>query len=331
MNQKFCALGLALISLMMLSCGNKMSNECFIHYTPDTLDAKTQQMIDFMRSTPLLPKDTAGIDALAADKASLTYAEYGGTYCGLTEGYQADTIVDAKGWITIRVTKPGITPKCDIVYIHGGAFISPISPLHVRFCETLVDRFEATVYMPLYPLAPGNHVKTGIEMLAEAYRVALKDGLPVYVMGDSAGGNLTLCLTLYLKQMGEPLPAALFPMSPMVDYTLSNPEILEVEKRDPLLCLYFAKQTYPWLEEGMSMTDPMVSPLYGDLTGMPPTLMFVGENDILCPDAMLLYEKMKENGNRIGVLYGKGLFHVATIEPLPIQEQWLQEVEAFMK
>jgi len=185
--------------------------------------------------------------------------------------------------------------------------------------------------MALYPLAPAEHVKAGIEMLAEAYRVAGKDGLPVFIMGDSAGANLTLSLTLYLKQIGEQLPKAIFPISPMVDFTLSNPEIMEVEKRDPVLTVYFAKSTYGWLEEGMCKKDPLVSPLFGDLTGMPPTLMFVGENDILSPDAMLLYEKMQENGNRIGVVYGKGLFHVAPIMPLPVQDQWLQEVEAFMK
>jgi len=330
MKKNFCALGLALISLMMLSCGKKTSNDCFIHCTPDTLDAVTQQLVDTWHATPMIPTDSATIDAIVASKAEKTYAEYAGTYCGLSEGYTADTIVDANGWITIRVTKAGITPKCDIVYIHGGAFISPIDPVHVRYCETLVDRFEATVYMALYPLAPATHVTTGIAMLVDAYHTAMKDGLPVYIMGDSAGANLTLSLTLYLKQNGEQLPVAIFPISPMVDFTLSNPEIMEVEKRDPVLTIYFAKSTYGWLEEDMCKKDPLVSPLYGDLTGMPPTLMFVGEDDILCPDAMLLYEKMKENGNRIGVLYGKGLFHVAPIMPLPVQEMWLDEVEAFM-
>lgn len=331
MKKKFLALGLALISLMMMSCGHKANNECFIHYTPDTLDVKTQQVIDFLYSTPLLPKDTAGIDALAARLALRSYDEFGGACPAISEGFTVDTITDAHGWRTLRICKSGVTPKCNFVYIHGGAFIICIDQTHVRLCEAVAERCEAAVYIALYPLAPAVHVMTGLEMLADAYRVALKDGLPVYIMGDSAGANLTLCLTLYLKQLGEILPAAIFPISPLADFTLSNPEIAEVEKRDPMLCRYLGEQTYSWLEEGMSKDDPMVSPIHGDLTNMPPTLMFVGENDILGPDDMLLYEKMKANGNRVGVLYGKGLFHTAPTAPLPVQEQWLDEVDAFMK
>lgn len=60
------------------------------------------------------------------------------------------------------------------------------------------------------------------------------------------------------------------------------------------------------------------------------TLMFVAENDILCPDAMLFYEKMKANGNRIGVIYGKGLFHVAPIQDLPVRDQYIEEMKTFL-
>jgi len=332
MKRLFSFLGaLSLLILFQVSCTNLGNSNCFIHYTADTPDALSLKAREKLEHDALYLKSEEQINSVFNHFAGLSYEEYGGAIPKFSQEYNLDTLVDENGWITLKLTRKDVTPDFNLIYIHGGAYFFHFDQvLHAEFCEALLSRLNAAIYMPLYPLAPKHKVMESMNMLMGIYNDLQAEKKSVYIMGDSAGASLALCFTLYLKDLGIKLPDAIFPISPMADFTLENPEIEEYEKRDPMLSVLFAKTVYHWLEEGMSLKDPKVSPIYGDLKGMPRTFFFVGSDDLLCPDALLLYDKMKAAGVEVGMLYGKSLWHDAPNFKIPVQDRYLDEVAKFI-
>lgn len=304
---------------------------CFIHYTGDTLDAKTEKTYWRIKNGHFLPKEKEQVDSYFNSFSRLSYEEHAGVVPNFSYKDKVSALVDGNGYKTLKVTRIGGVQEFNILFIHGGCFFMRLDAGHTVFCDKLLSRMNTAIYLPLYPLAPAHRVQESFDMLLEVYNGLLEDGKPVYIMGDSSGANLTLCFTLYLKDLGVRLPDAVFPLSPCCDITFENPDIKGLEGRDPMISLYFASRVQAWPEPGMSLRDPKVSPLFGDLRGMPRTLLYVGTEEILYPDVMLFYDKMKEAGVEVGLLCGKGLWHVAPAYDIPAGDQYIDEVINFMK
>jgi len=328
----FKSLLFSIALLEILSCSKiEDTKECFIHYTSETLDTKTVAIRQAIIDNPR-PREQDDVDALFNECASKSYEEYGGAVCEFSTEYQREVLVDNNGWKTMKLTRKTGTPDYNLIYMHGGAFFLNFnSDLHAPFCEKLISRMNAAIYMPLYPLSPEHRVNDCFAMILDVYKSLLKDGKPIYIMGESVGGNLTLAFTMYLKDLGLKLPDAIFPISPSVDLTLSNPEIPELEKKDIMTSICLAEKIRFWAEDGMSYLDPKVSPLYGNFNGLPRTFIYNSSEDIVSPDAMLLYDKMKAAGVEVGMLYGKNLWHYAVLFDIPAREQYLNEVISFIE
>lgn len=206
---------------------------------------------------------------------------------------------------------------CLIIYLHGGAYCFGILDSHIVFCDKLAQRMNAKVYMPLYPILSKSTCLDAFRFLQEVYADVLREGNPVILMGDSSGGGLALAFAERLRDNGDPMPERLVLLSPWIDVTMTNPAIPSLEGGDFILSAYgLAGLGKLWAGE-MEIKDSRVSPLYGSMTGLPPTLIFCGTDEILRPDITLLHEKMKAAGTKCRLVIGEGLWHVFPSYDIP--------------
>lgn len=218
-----------------------------------------------------------------------------------------------------------------VYYLHGGAWVFDILAAHVEFCDDLVDRLDAKVYLPKYPLAPVYSYKDTYKMIMDYYDELLKQNKPIYVMGDSAGGQLTLALTRICKETGRKMPAGIVPLSPAADMSFTSPDAAEVEVRDPMLAVYGPIEFAKMWAKGTDLKDPELTILSGDVSGFPKTLLFASTDDILGPDNFILAEKLEEAGVDVLLVRGEGLWHVFSISYTPERKRSLDIIQTFCR
>jgi monoterpene epsilon-lactone hydrolase len=212
------------------------------------------------------------------------------------------TPVDASGVPAEWVVAPGADPSRRVLYIHGGAFMmgSPLSHRNVtnRFSEVS----GAAVLAIDYRLMPENRRMDGIEDSRRAYSWLLANGPEgpgpankIYIGGDSAGGNLTLGLIAWARDQAIRQPDAAVALSPATDSTLTSPTLKLNMGSDAMLGPMFRDLAkvpvalllwFGWLQARIAPSSPLVSPVFGDLSGLPPTLVQASEAEILYGDAV---------------------------------------------
>jgi len=174
-----------------------------------------------------------------------------------------------------------------LVYLHGGAFVNGIQPQHWSLIGHLADSTHRAVHVARYPLAPEHDITHAEAFLAALHERLAPDG-PLHVIGDSAGGTLSLLLGQSHVHHGT--IAGLTLIAPWLDLSMTNPAVELVEPHDPWLTRAGMRPIAAHWAAGRDLTDPTVSPLYGDLTGLPHTLVLVGSRDICRPDCDRLVE-----------------------------------------
>jgi epsilon-lactone hydrolase len=183
-----------------------------------------------------------------------------------------------------------------VLFLHGGAFIigSPVS--HRSITGRLAQLTGANVFVPDYRLAPEYPFPAALEDVLACYRVLLTQGYApaqIAVAGDSAGGGLVLSLCLQLRNEGLAQPACMALISPWADLTLTR---LAPIADDALLRTAWLNQGAAAYLQGRSAHGPLVSPLFADLAGLPPTLIQVGVEEILRGDSRRLAEGLTQAG-----------------------------------
>ena len=216
------------------------------------------------------------------------------------------TPVDAGGVDAEWVLTPGVDSARRVLYIHGGAFVMGSPTSHRNITSRFSEIAGAAVLAIDYRLMPENPRMAGIEDCRTAYEWMLQNGPEgpgqagnVYVGGDSAGGNLTLSLIAWIrdkKARGQKLqqPDAVVALSPATDITFGSPSLKHNMESDAMLGPMFkglAKVPRPllwwfvWFQNRMSPRNPLLSPAFGDLSGLPPTLVHASEAELLFDDA----------------------------------------------
>ena len=184
-----------------------------------------------------------------------------------------------------------------ILYIHGGGYTCGDLEYAKGFGTTLAAETGTKVFCVDYRLAPEHPFPAAIDDCLEAYQYLLSQGYPgslITLCGESAGGGLCYALTLKLKELGLPLPCCLIPISPWTDLTASGESYQTNADIDPTMTrelLAFYADCYT-----SDIRNPLVSPLLADLHGMPPSLIFVGGDEIMLDDSRLIHEKLLESG-----------------------------------
>ena len=202
-----------------------------------------------------------------------------------------------------------------IIYLHGGAYINEINPFHLRIVNRISSRANLDVYLPVYPLLPKSTYKECYIFLLKLYENLISAGKKVIIIGDSAGGGLALGLTQYLKEKDIELPKKIVLISPWVDVTMTNKEIAKYENNDPMLAKYGLIEIGKLWADDLDIKNYKISPLYGDLKGMPDTLIFTSTNDILYPDIVLLNDKLIKNNVKANLIINKELYHIYPLYP----------------
>ncbi|MDX9953724.1 MAG: alpha/beta hydrolase [Anaerolineae bacterium] len=218
-----------------------------------------------------------------------------------------------------------------LLYLHGGGFVFGLSPQHLQMGAWLAQKMHTRILMADYRLAPDAPFPAALDDSTAAYHWLLQQGIPaqnIVVAGDSAGGNLTLTLLLKLRDSGEPLPAAAACLSPVTDLSRDH---AHPEHRDPLLSPR-AMQLYTRSYVGNhDARDPWISPVFGDLRGLPPLLIYAGEDEILRADALQITEVAQAAGVDVRLEIAPRLWHVWQLFlELPQARQSLEDIAQFL-
>jgi acetyl esterase/lipase len=244
--------------------------------------------------------------------------------------------IELGGVPTERLAAAGARATHGILYIHGGGFVGGSSRTHRPLTWRLAEQTGVPVYAIDYRLAPEHPFPAGLDDCVSAYRALLEKGLSpsgIAVGGDSAGGNLALALALKLKALGLPQPAALVCLSPVTDLSKPAPSHVTNARSDQL----FDPRTFATVEPvycpGHDLTDPFISPRYGDPAGLPPTLFQASDVEMMRDDSVLMAEKMRNAGVAVTIDIWPKVAHVwqVTADVLPEGRAAIVKIAAFLK
>jgi acetyl esterase/lipase len=216
--------------------------------------------------------------------------------------------VELGGVPALRVVAPGAAESTGILYMHGGGFAVGSSASNQDLLARLGHGAAVTAVGIDYPLLP-TPFPAALEATLAAYRELTADGEPPILAGSSAGGGLALSAAMSLRDAGDPAPAGLLFLSPWFDLTVSAPSLEEAAEDGDWLgrdTLVIAAETYL---DGREDTDPLASPLHGDLSGLPPMLIQVGGSEILLDDAQRLADAARRDGTPAELDVWPGMFH----------------------
>ena len=238
------------------------------------------------------------------------------------------TMYNVKGMDVYKMNETGEFSK-KLLFFHGGAYIFDITNQHIRLLDDLASRMDMCIHIPNYPLAPEANYRKSYEKTLSLYEKLLTTtpAEDIILMGDSAGGGFCVGLALLIKEKDLPQPGELILLSPWLDITMTNPLITkELEKKEKLLSIDFLlKAGSLWVGED----DPksyLVSPINGDLKGLPPITIFTGTYDLLFPDAQKLHEKLTAAGNKCELKIYDKMLHDFVIFPIPEAKQVTEEI-----
>ncbi len=204
-----------------------------------------------------------------------------------------------------------------ILYFHGGSYMAEATEKHWKFLENIVEETGATIILPDYPLTPKYHYKDVFDMIVPLYEkieLSINCEEELILMGDSAGGGISLALLEQLSEKNVKIPKKTILISPWLDVRLTNPKIDEIQEYDKQLqkeTLKIAGLTYA-TEEGINSN--LVNPIDGDLSKIKNLTIFTGTYDILNPDVHELKEKAEKAGTNIEIKEYEEAGHIWLID-----------------
>ncbi len=275
--------------------------------------------------------------------------EYMDNVFPLTETSTRFSAVNAAGVKAEWVLAPNADSQRRLLYIHGGAYTMGSPKSHRRLTARFSEIANAAVLSIDYRLMPEHSRLAGIEDCRSAYRWLLDNGpdgaapaSAIFVAGDSAGGNLTLSLIAWVRDQGLRAPNAVVALSPATDGTLGSPSLRGNLASDPMLGPLFktlARVPRPvllwgsWLQNRLRPSNPAISPVFGNLAGLPPLLIHASEAEMLLDDSRRYANKAIAAGSPVTLQTWPHMVHVWHIfhPDLPEGRQALAEIEKFLR
>ena len=200
-----------------------------------------------------------------------------------------------------------------ILHIHGGAFFLGSLDTHRAFLTHMAARTQMQVLHVDYPLAPESVYPEVGDAIFDIYTTLLGQGIQakdIILSGDSCGANLALALALKIRDEGLPQVSGLILLSPFLDLTLSSESLRYNRKHDALLSIETLEAGIDYyVPKFMDTADPAISPVFADLSGLPPILVQVGSKEILLDDAQRFKEKAEQAGVDLTYKLYTGMWH----------------------
>ncbi len=234
------------------------------------------------------------------------------------------------------LTPVGAPPDAAVLYLHGGGYCIGSVATHRDLAGRIARASGCRVANLDYRLAPEHPFPAAVDDARSAYADLLAAGISPHrlaVAGDSAGGGLTVALLLALREGGIPLPAAAVCLSPWADLTQSSPAYIERAERDPMVSKAGLDVMAGAYLAGTEATVPLASPLFGDLAGLPPVRIEVGESEVLFDDATGLADRLRSAGVDVSLVVWPDLVHVFQAFPaslLPESDASIDGVGGFL-
>jgi acetyl esterase/lipase len=232
-----------------------------------------------------------------------------------------------------------VPEKCDdepvILYLHGGIYMLGSANTHRRMVSYIAREAGMRALIPNYRLAPEHPFPAAIDDATLIYRKLIEQGVAadrIVCGGDSAGGGLVMAMLLALKNAGDPLPAAAFLMSPWLDLAGTGESLKTRADKDP----WFDAANMPEMVRrycgDRKPTAPLISPLYGELSGLPPLLIQVGDHETLLSDSMRMAERLSEAGVEVELQVWPDMWHVFQyfVGQMPESLRAIRDVAAFL-
>jgi len=224
---------------------------------------------------------------------------------------------------------------CDrvILYLHGGGYTAGGLDYAKGFGALLAAQTKISTLCVAYRLAPEHKFPAAQDDAMDAYQYLLDAGfLPekIAIAGESAGGGLALSLGLRLRDEGKPMPACIVAISPWADLTLSGSSYNNNVRLDPTL-IRESLAYYVIAYAAGHEDEAYVSPVLGDFTGFPPTLLFAGSDEILLSDAKTVYKRLKKANVESKLVVEEGMWHVYPLYGTPEGKKAVEEMSLFLR
>jgi len=250
---------------------------------------------------------------LRADVATLRVA-FNDVMARIPVASDVDYISTTIGGVNaIDVMIRGIDTANMILYFHGGVYVIRSAATSVPLVSDLARRAQARALTVDYRLAPEHPYPAAVDDARAAYEGLLAQGVDagqIALAGESAGGGLAVATLLALRDAGTPLPSSAFLMSPYADLTLSGETILQNQATDLVLTPEGLRLRVPDYVGGADASNPQISPVFGDLSGLPPLLIQASSHEILLSDALRLARKAAIDGVPVTLEVTPGVPHV---------------------
>ncbi len=260
------------------------------------------------------------------------------TYTEAADAYIAEKAEANKEPVTIGKAKFGVSlreerqdglqafiyndqehPAQTVFYFHGGAYVNQPNAQQTAMAARTAKETGAEVVLMVYPKEPVYNCADAYEMCTKYYLNCLgsNDCGKIVFMGDSAGGGLALGLAEALRDQGVPCPEELILISPWVDLSMSNPDMALSIDSDPMLGIDGLRRMGEVWADGLPITDPRVSPIYGELSGLGRVTLTTGTWEVLYPDILLLAKKFEDDSVDCNLIIGDRMIHCYPICPIP--------------
>lgn len=238
-------------------------------------------------------------------------------------------VIDADGVACEWLIPAGVSREHVLLYLHGGGFVFGWTNMHRQMLIALAAMTGVSALAVDYRLAPEFPFPAALDDCVAAYRWLLQQGFApehILVGGDSAGGNLTLTTLLKLRAEGTPLPAAGVCLSPPTDFATPKPQIDDALLHPRAIAFFNAAYF-----GDHDPRDPLLSPLYADLRGLPPLLIQAGDEEMLRDDAVRLADAAQQAGVDVRLNVYPRMWHVWQIQyaSLPQGRAALAEIARF--
>jgi acetyl esterase/lipase len=221
------------------------------------------------------------------------------------------------GWPIYEARPLGAHPDTTIVYVHGGGYVNEIERWHWYLIAQLVREVPARSIVPIYPLAPAATAAEVVPRMAELVGAVAADGAakPTIVVGDSAGAGLAIAASFALRDQGLSPPSRLVLLSPFLDATMTDERGAAIAPKDKMLRRPGLREAGRLYAGALGLDDPSVSPLHGDLRGLPPLTIFTGTHDILDCDSQRLAQLARRAGVQVDLHEVDGAPHAFAALP----------------
>ena len=223
------------------------------------------------------------------------------------------TPVTVGGVGVLDVVVEGVTSADVILYFHGGGYVIGSARSSLPLAAELAQRTAAKVIAVDYRLAPENPFPAAVDDARAAYEGLLSQGVApskIALAGESAGGGLAVAAALALRDAAVALPASILAMSPWADLTLSGASLLEKQPVDAVLTGDGLRRSADDYVGSADASDPSISPIFGNLRGLPPMLIQSGSREILLSDALRLASRAAIADVRVTLDVVPGVPHV---------------------